>query len=130
MKQPTAPAGVHPTVAQTLARHSTITLTMDSYTHSVLGEPTAAPGVLPDLLKPSREAARVTGTDGANLAEPRLALCLVRLGGREASGGCAGRREASEERDDGTSDAATESSENARKKAERTGRQLNFLSPG
>ena len=28
-----AAAGIHPKIAQTLARHSTITLTMDRYTH-------------------------------------------------------------------------------------------------
>ncbi len=33
-----ARGGVHPKVAQQLARHSTITLTMDRYSHSVVGE--------------------------------------------------------------------------------------------
>lgn len=40
--------GVHPRVAQSLARHSTITLTMDRYSHTVLGDLSAALEVLPD----------------------------------------------------------------------------------
>ncbi len=44
-----AAGGVHPKVAQSLARHSTITLTMDRYTHSYHGEQAEALNVLPDL---------------------------------------------------------------------------------
>lgn len=57
-----AKGGVHPKIAQTLARHSTITLTMDRYTHSLAGDELAALEVLPDLdVKPI--AAKATGTD-------------------------------------------------------------------
>jgi hypothetical protein len=54
-----AAAGVHSKVAQTLARHSTITLTMDRYTHLGLVDQTAALDLLPDLpgMAPSREMA-------------------------------------------------------------------------
>ena len=44
-----ARGGVHPKIAQQLARHSTITLTMDRYTHAVLGEIADGLDALPDL---------------------------------------------------------------------------------
>ena len=43
-----ARGGVHPKLAQQLARHSTITLTMDRYTHTVRGELADALAVLPE----------------------------------------------------------------------------------
>lgn len=90
-----ANGGVHPKTAQTLARHCTITLTMDRYSHVVRGDQTAALGVLPDLSGPARQQARATGTDNARAtapdADPRLADCLAQNGRRtpivvEASG--------------------------------------------
>ncbi len=63
-----ARAGAHPKEAQTLARHSTITLTMDSYTHLGMHDMVAALEKLPAIpLAPyeGRAAvARATGTDG------------------------------------------------------------------
>ena len=58
--------GVHPKVAQQLARHSTITLTMDRYSHTVLGDLAAALEQLPDLgTDPSEKMRqRATGTLG------------------------------------------------------------------
>lgn len=44
-----AMAGVHPSDAKELARHSSITLTMDYYTHTKLGNLAAAVAKLPDL---------------------------------------------------------------------------------
>jgi len=44
-----ARSGVHPKVAQALARHSTITLTLDRYSHTVLTDLSEAVSVLPDL---------------------------------------------------------------------------------
>ena len=44
-----AAGGVHPKTAQALARHSTITLTMDRYSHTFHGEQTEALNALPDL---------------------------------------------------------------------------------
>jgi len=44
-----ARGGVHPKVAQDLARHSTITLTMDRYAHSLIEERRRALDALPDL---------------------------------------------------------------------------------
>ena len=60
-----AASGVHPKVAQDLARHSTITLTMDHYTHTLRGQQADALAKLPDLAVSGREAAAATGTDGA-----------------------------------------------------------------
>jgi hypothetical protein len=62
---------VNPKVAQTLARHGSIGLTMDRYTHLYAGNLASALDVLPDLSNSSRETARATGTDG-NAATIRL----------------------------------------------------------
>ncbi len=72
-----ARSGVHPKDAQTLARHSTITLTMDTYTHASLSSLTAAVEKLPAMSGGSKavEAAKATGTDGT--AGPRLVRQLV-----------------------------------------------------
>ena len=69
--------GVNPKVAQALARHSVITLTMDRYTHLYAGNLAAALDVLPDLSAPIRTAAKATGTDGKtheNHLSPGLSL--------------------------------------------------------
>ena len=44
--------GVHPKAAQTLARHSTITLTMDFYTHLGFETQVEAVAQLPDVSAP------------------------------------------------------------------------------
>ena len=55
--------GVHPKDAQTLAWHSTITLTMDRYAHTARGSVTKALDALPDLPPTAeRERLRATGT--------------------------------------------------------------------
>lgn len=62
-----ARVGVHPKNAQALARHSTITLTMDHYTHTILGDLAADVAKLPPLaqIKPEAQATalKATGTD-------------------------------------------------------------------
>jgi integrase len=58
-----AEAGVHPKTAQSLARHSTITLTMDRYTHTLRGAEAAALVSLPDYATPAVASATRTGTD-------------------------------------------------------------------
>jgi len=65
-----ANAGVHPSVAKTLARHSTITLTMDRYTKVARERETDALALLPDLDAREAEAARATGTDDARADLP------------------------------------------------------------
>jgi integrase len=87
-----ARSGVHPKVAQQLARHSTITLTMDRYSHTVLGELGEAIDRLPSLSPSTMQQQRATGTDdgmaadcgnhsgeseAAGTANSRLALCLA-----------------------------------------------------
>ncbi len=44
-----ARSGIHPKLAQSLARHSTITLTMDRYSHTELAEQAQALAALPDI---------------------------------------------------------------------------------
>ncbi|HHN46418.1 MAG TPA: site-specific integrase [Planctomycetes bacterium] len=67
--------GVHPKVAQTLARHSSITLTMDHYTHVAIEGLVSALGTLPDFSTPeageSPEAMPATGTNGASALPTR-----------------------------------------------------------
>jgi len=62
-----ASGGVHPKTAQRLARHSTITLTMDRYTHLRRDDMADALMTLPDLSGPIRQSAVATGTDGKSL---------------------------------------------------------------
>ena len=71
--------GVNPKVAQTLARHSVITLTMDRYTHLYAGDLASALNMLPDLSAPIRKVTVATGTDRKS-AESRLSPDLS-LGG-------------------------------------------------
>jgi len=76
-----ASSGSHPKVAQLLARHSTITLTMDRYTHSLWEDLSEALGRLPDLSGPTEQPQRATGTDGRrNVAESMaqsVAFCVA-----------------------------------------------------
>ena len=60
-----ARAGVHPKIAQDLARHSTIELTMRNYTHTRLESRVEALGKLPTITATSPKSADVakTGTD-------------------------------------------------------------------
>ena len=67
-----ASGGVHPKTAQALARHSTITLTMDRYSHVRRAELAPALDALPDLDLPAAERARATGTAGAETLSVRL----------------------------------------------------------
>ena len=62
-----ARSGVTPAAAKSLARHSTIMLTMDHYTHTLISDERAALDTLPSLspAPAEREVVRATGTDGA-----------------------------------------------------------------
>ena len=60
-----AASGVHPKVAQSIMRHSTIELTMSTYTHVFAGQETDAVAALPELgAAPVKQSARATATDG------------------------------------------------------------------
>ncbi|MBL7132890.1 MAG: tyrosine-type recombinase/integrase [Phycisphaerae bacterium] len=62
-----ARSGVAPAVAKSLARHSTITLTMDHYTHTFIEDERSALARLPGLGVKGLQgrSVRATGTDGA-----------------------------------------------------------------
>jgi hypothetical protein len=60
-----AMAGAHPKAIQSVMRHSTITLTMDTYGHLFPGQDAATVARLPNMLAGEPEALRATGTDGA-----------------------------------------------------------------
>ena len=64
-----AKSGAHPKVAQSLARHGTITLTMDRYTHLSLWDMDNAVQKLPDLPEQGSrpDQLQATGTDGNSL---------------------------------------------------------------
>ncbi len=69
-----AAAGVHPKTAQLLARHSTINLTMNRYSHMPTADVAGALDRLPEprTIGEGSQAARATGTDGAKgIASPR-----------------------------------------------------------
>jgi len=77
----------HPKIAQELARHSTITLTMDRYTHTLRGQQVDALENLPDLSMSPPEDLAATGTDGAGVnarphAEP-FATASAKQGGSQ-----------------------------------------------
>lgn len=57
-------AGLHPKLIQSHMRHSTITLTMDRYTHENLNDDDTIVSALPALDWPGNEAAAATGTTG------------------------------------------------------------------
>jgi integrase len=80
-----AASGAHPKVIQRVLRHSTITLSMDRYTHLFKGDEAAAMAKMPHLGASGPERARATGTDGAVLAD-----CLAQTGGVQGSGVGAG----------------------------------------
>jgi len=62
-----AAGGVHPKTAQRLARHSTITLTMDRYTHLRREDLAGALDTLPDLSS-TPQTAVATGTAGVEIS--------------------------------------------------------------
>jgi len=92
-----AKSGVHPKTAQSLARHSTISLTMDHYTHTVLEDQSEALKKLPDLSAPDDEQKqKATGTAGAEPSKS-VAFCVPFQGGfdgieRDKSGQVGGRK--------------------------------------
>ena len=83
-----ARAGVHPKLAQSLARHSDINLTMSRYTHTTRGEQSEALAALPDLSAATASELRATGmTDATASADVRQnhVACYVAFSGAEMS---------------------------------------------
>ncbi len=76
-----AASGAHPKVIQSIMRHSTITLTMDTYGHRLVEQESQALAKLPDLsLPPESRSLRATGTHDAPLDENVLARSWARGG--------------------------------------------------
>jgi hypothetical protein len=65
-----AMSGEHPKAVQEVMRHSTITLTMDTYGHLFPGQVAGAVARLPDVLGGGPKALRATGTDDTGIADP------------------------------------------------------------
>jgi len=81
-----ANGGVHPKTAQTLARHSTITLTMDRYSHTLKDAEVEALKSLPDI--PSGKDSVATPPDRVEAnGQNVLASCLAQNGSFRDSGG-------------------------------------------
>jgi len=74
-----AAGGVHPKIAQTLARHSTFALTMERYSHSDHDKELAAMRTLPNLPKPAPKASKTSEKPGKS-ASSVLAFCLAQNG--------------------------------------------------
>jgi len=102
-----AKSGVAPAVAKTLARHSTITLTIDHYTHTLVEDERAALDKLPAITTTDEaeqvEASQATGTtDDAPLKRaPNMHQAGTASCHSESSHGIAGRIENAQ--DDGAS---------------------------
>jgi integrase len=92
-----AQAEVHPKTAQVLARHSTISLTLDLYTHSYLEGEVKALEKLPDLsCAACEENLEATGTEGKE-GESGMSPSMSRRAGksgipRDSTGGEAGAK--------------------------------------
>ena len=71
-----AMAGAHPKAVQSVMRHSTIVLTMDTYGHLFPGQDAATVARLPNMMASEPITLRATGTDGA----PALRLPMKRGG--------------------------------------------------
>jgi integrase/recombinase XerD len=90
-----ARSGVSPKVAQTLARHSTITLTMDRYAHVGLSDSMAALDSLPAFMGVDQAfTLAATGTDGAPpVTGSKRAAPAQRGGGWKGHSGTSGDNE-------------------------------------
>ena len=78
-----AMTGAHPKVVQTVMRHSTITLTMDTYGHLFPGQEADAVDQLRKMLAVPPEALQATGTDNATADTPQSAQHQAQQSGRE-----------------------------------------------
>ena len=66
-----AMTGAHPKAVQSVMRHSTITLTMDTYGHLFPGQEADTVARFPDMLSDGSEALRATGTADLTVYTPR-----------------------------------------------------------
>jgi Phage integrase family len=76
--------GAHPKAVQSVMRHSTITLTMDTYGHLFPGQDAATVARFPSMMASEPVALRATGTEGAGQGPtPERINGSGRHGGRE-----------------------------------------------
>jgi integrase len=75
-----AQGGVHPKTAQTLARHSTITLTMDRYSHTGRDDEFRALSALPNLSQPSGNGDSPAAEQNHKTSPSVSADCLLERG--------------------------------------------------
>ena len=83
-----AMTGAHPKVVQTVMRHESITLTMDTYGHLFPGQAADAVGRLRSMLTNTdppvpTDAMRATGTDDLPIDDPEIAQRTAQRAGRE-----------------------------------------------
>ena len=98
----------YPKVAQQLARHSTITLTMDRYSHTAIGEAAAALSALPDLSSsPDRQRQRATGTYDAQSRPADMSAAMSELVASRASRPASGCTESVKDADGREEDPST-----------------------
>jgi len=76
-----ASGGIHPKLAQTLARHSTITLTMDRYSHTQSKDVANALNVLPNLRNHGRQEPPKNSASQKQNGQSVLADCWAQNGG-------------------------------------------------
>ncbi len=79
-----ASSGVHPKVAQQLARHSTITLPMDRYSHARLVDLNSAVENLPSLATPQKPELAENGVETTSHASGIAQVLVARLVARPA----------------------------------------------
>ena len=79
-----ASSGVHPKVAQQLARHSTITLTMDRYSHARLVDLNSAVENLPSLASPPKPELAEIAVETTNHTSGSADVLVARLVARPA----------------------------------------------
>ena len=72
-----AASGVHPKVAQTIMRHSTVDLTLNRYSHVYRGQETEAVNNLPDLSLPSSKQKAKRQPPPVRRGRKNLASCLA-----------------------------------------------------
>lgn len=78
-------AGVHPKVVQTVMRHSTITLTMDTYGHLFPGQEADAVARLSNVFNGPPMPLKATGTDGRAVDAFDKAQRIAQRAGRETT---------------------------------------------
>ena len=89
-----AMTGAHPKAVQSVMRHSTITLTMDTYGHLFPGQEADTVARFPDMLNNGPETMRATGTDDTTVEK---SAAHAQRAGRDLLRGSAMLREPSED---------------------------------